>query len=207
MTKCCATAGEFPMKSSFPISNVRIILTAIMLAILLSACNVNVKKNSAGEDKNVQIDTPVGRLHVSDDAKASDTGLPVYPGARPVEKEDDGNDKSANVNIVTSFFGLKVVAVGYETDASLEKVKDYYQGQLKKYGEVLVCRSSGVNASTDFKHDSHSEVLTCEQNSGDNFELKAGIRDNQHIVSIEPRDKGCKFSLVYVKMRGKEETI
>lgn len=176
--------------------------------MLLTGCNVDVQKSANGKDKNVQIDTPVGRLHVSDDAKASETGLPVYPGAQPAPQEDDGNKNNANLNIMTSFFGLKVVAVAYETDDPVDKVRDYYQGQLKKYGRVLVCRSSGVNASTNFNdNDSKSQSLSCEQNSGNNFELKAGVHDNQHIVSIEPRDKGCKFALVYVQMHGKETTI
>ena len=42
--------------------------------------------------------------------------LPVYPGARPKEKDEDGDEKSANVDISTSAFGLKVVAIEYETN-------------------------------------------------------------------------------------------
>jgi hypothetical protein len=189
-----------------PVNDVRIVMT-IALAMLLSACNVNVKKDANGKDKNVQIDTPVASLHVSNDAKASDTGLPVYPGSTLVPKEDNGNNSDANLNIQTGFFGLKVVAVAYESDDSVEKVKGYYQSQLKKYGNVLECRSSGYSAGTNFRDDSKSETLTCEQSSGNNYELKSGIRDNQRIVSIEPRDKGCKFTLVYVQMHGKETTI
>lgn len=181
---------------------------AIAACLLFAACSVNVKKNNDGSDKNVQINTPVGQLHVSNDAKAIDTGLPVYPGAQLASDDTDANKNNANVNIATGFFGLKVAAIAYDTNDSADSVKDYYLGQLKKYGAVLTCHSSGVNASTNFDHgDSDSEKLVCEQDSGKNYELKSGVRDNQHIVSIEPRDHGCKFTLVYVRIRGKESTI
>jgi hypothetical protein len=185
------------------------ILAIVTGLLLISACNVNVQKSANGQDKNVQIDTPVGKLHISKDAQGKDTGLPVYPGARIVEKEGNGNDSNANLDFLTGFFGLKVVAVEYESDDSLDKVKTYYQGQLKKFGNVLECHSTGASTNT-YAHghdDSKSEALTCEQNSGDHIELKAGVRDNQHIVSLEQQDKGCKFALVYVKIRGKETSI
>ena len=185
------------------------ILAILAGLLLISACNVDVQKSANGQDKNVQIDTPVGKLHISKDAEGKDTGLPVYPGAHVVEKEDNGSDSNANINFLTGFFGLKVVAVEYESDDSLDKVRSYYQGQLKKFGSVLECHSSGPSANAQYGSgdDSKSEALTCEQNSGDHVELKVGVRDNQHIVSLEQKDKGCKFALVYVKIRGKETSI
>ncbi len=185
--------------------NSRVALIGLCLPLLF-ACSVNVKKDANGNEKNVQIDTPVASLHVSKDATANDTGLPVYPGARQLEKVD-GNDKSANVNIQTGFFGLKVVAVEYQTDESVEKVKNYYDDQLKKYGNLLECRAGTVAVNPGFGDDSKSEALTCEQTSGSNFELKAGTPHNQHVVSIQPNGKGCKFALVYIQMHGKEATI
>jgi hypothetical protein len=47
---------------------------------------VNVKKEKNGEDKQVDISTPVGGIHVSKDANVADVGLPVYPGARLKQK-------------------------------------------------------------------------------------------------------------------------
>ena len=43
----------------------------------------------------------------------ADVGIAVYPGARLKQKDSDGNDKSANVNISSFGFGLKVVALEY----------------------------------------------------------------------------------------------
>jgi len=179
-----------------------IILTAVFM---FSACNVNVKKNEQGEDKNVDIKTPFGEIHVDKGADVKDTGLPVYAGARVKQKGDNGDEKNANVNISTAGFGIRVVAVEYESDDAPAKLISYYKDQLKKFGNVLECHTSGHQYG--YNNDSHSDELKCEGNSGNNIELKAGTKNNQHIVSIEPRDKGANFALVYVRLRGKEDTI
>jgi hypothetical protein len=194
------------MKSNFSIFRWTMMVLPVM-AVLFSACNVDVKKTADGKGKNVQIDTPVAHLHVSENADASETGLPVYPGAKVFNEDDDQNHQNANVNIGTSFFGLKVVVVKYESDDSVDKVKEYYRRQLEKYGNFLECKANTVAINPGFGDDSKSDALVCEQNSGDNLELKAGSKRNQHVVSIEPQGKGCKFTLVYVQMHGKDTTI
>ncbi|MGA7045671.1 MAG: hypothetical protein WBY98_05345, partial [Candidatus Sulfotelmatobacter sp.] len=67
--------------------------------LLLLACSVNVQKGGNGQDKQVDIKTLLGGVHVSKQADVSDIGLAVYPGARLKEKDSDRSDKSANVNI------------------------------------------------------------------------------------------------------------
>src|ERR1700752_3405220 len=73
-------------------------LTAFALLILLPACSLNVKKNEKGEGEKVDIQTPVGGIHVSQDANPRDTGLPTYPGARQKEKSSQHDGNNANVN-------------------------------------------------------------------------------------------------------------
>ena len=108
---------------------------AILAALLLPACSVNVKKEQNGEDKQVDINTPVGGIHVSKGANVADVGLPVYPGARLKQKDSDGNDKSANVNISGFGFGLKVVALEYESDDSPAKARRLLQGSAEEVRE------------------------------------------------------------------------
>src|SRR5450432_2868576 len=110
---------------------------AILSALLLPACIVNVKKEKNGEDKQVDISTPVGGIHVSKNADARDVGVPVYPGARVKQKDSDGSDKSANVNISGLGFGLRVIALEYESDDTAAKIVAFYKDQLKQYGTVL----------------------------------------------------------------------
>jgi hypothetical protein len=178
-------------------------------ALLLPACSVNVKKEQNGEDKQVDISTPVGGIHVSKGANAADVGLAVYPGARLKQKDHDGSDKSANVNISGFGFGLKVVALEYESDDSPAKLIAFYRDQLKKYGNnVLECHTTHLDVNTDMKgEDSTSHELTCEGASGSDVELKVGTKENQHIVAVEPDGKGSSFSLVYVHTHGKDAEI
>jgi len=181
---------------------------AAVIALLLPACSVNVKKQQNGEDKQVDIDTPVGGIHVSQGANVGDVGLAVYPGARLKQKDSDGEDKSANVNISSFGFGLKVVALEYESDDSPAKLVAYYKDQMQKYGHVLECHTSHLDVNTDMKRSNHSSnELACEGTSGSNIELKVGTKENQHIVAVEPEGKGSSFSLVYVRTHGKDAEI
>ena len=144
-------------------SNSRLLLivgVAFSALMVLPGCNVNVNKDSEGQEKKVDIETPVGQLHVSKAADVRDVGLPVYPGARRKEKSDDGHESSANVNISSSLFGLKVVAIEYLSDDSPEKLIAYYTGQLKKYGNVLECHTGENHAGADVDPDDDDPTTT-----------------------------------------------
>lgn len=188
-----------------------VISSAAML--LAAACDVNVKKEANGKDKQVDISTLVGGIHVSEQAQASDTGLSVYPGARPKPDSSDGNNKSANVNISGFGFGIKVVALKYDSDDEPTKVISFYKNQLKKYGNVLECRTSDLNLDMKIESDDsegNSNELTCSKTDtgkGGTIELKVGKKDDQHIVAVEPEGKGSSFSLVYVRTHGKNADI
>lgn len=173
---------------------------------VLSGCSVNVKKEANGQDKQVDIKTLLGGVHVSKQADVSDVGLPVYPGARLKEKASDGNDKSANVNISGFGYGIRVVALEYESDDAPAKVLSFYKDQLKKYGNVLECHTSRGNWNVNTGKSSSSE-LTCEGSGGKDIELKVGKKDDQHIVAVQTDGKGSSFSLVYVRTHGKDADI
>src|ERR1044071_5770781 len=144
------------------LTNLKFGWIAITALLLLPACSVNVKKGENGQDKNVDIHTPVGDIKVDKDADARDTGLPVYPGARIRHDDDDKNSKSANVNLSFGEYGLKVVALEYESDDAPEKLISFYQAQLKKYGTVVECHvhSHGGHVQAEIKQD--SDALTCD---------------------------------------------
>ena len=190
-------------------SAVSILVGLLGLVILVSGCSVNVKKDDEGKGKKVDIQTPVAGLHVSNEPDVQDTGLPVYPGATRKQKKDgDSDETGANVNIATSLFGLKVVAVEFLSNDSPDKVMAFYKDKLGKYGSVLECHkhkgggSVSVNSSDE---ESKSRQLKCEgDNSGDVVELKVGTQEKQHIVSIQPKDKGTDFALVFVQTHGKD---
>jgi hypothetical protein len=195
-------------------NNSRLALTLTLGALLaLPACDINVKKDNQGQEKNVDIETPVGGLHVTKDADVRDTGLPVYPGAQRKEKSNDGDENSAHINISTSLFGIKVVAIEFLSDDPPDKLVTYYKDQLKKYGNVLECRTNERHIGTNMNGEDtsgDSKKLKCEgDQNGKTIELKVGTEQNQHIVSIKPGDnsKGSDFGLVYIQMRGGKDTI
>lgn len=193
--------------TKFTISTLALTLV-VGVTMLVSACSVNVKKEKDGEDKQVDIKTPVGGIHVSKGANPEDVGVAVYPGARLKERDSGGGDKSANVNISGFGFGLKVVALEYESNDSPDKVVAYYKDQLKKYGNVLVCHTRHLDVDADMKGENRlSHELTCDGSSGSNIELKVGTKENQHIVAVESQGSGSSFSLVYVRTHGKDAEI
>jgi hypothetical protein len=193
----------------FGYARLRDLLVAVIVGLLLSACSIKVKKEPNGEDKQVDIRTLVGGIHVSKEADLADVGLALYPGARPKEKTNDGDDKSANVNISGFGFGIKVVALQYASDDSPAKLVAFYRDQLRKYGRVIECRSS-KQLDLDMRvprSGGEPHELTCNGTSGSNVELKVGTKENQRLVEIEPEGKGSSFSLVYVRTHGKTADI
>jgi hypothetical protein len=192
-----------------------LIAVAFTLWLTLLACSVSVKDHGEDGAKKVDISTPIGGLHVDENADVRDTGLPVYPGARPKAKTDDGDKKSANVNLSAFGYGLKVVALEYESDDPPAKIIAYYQDQLKKYGNVLQCHSNHVKIDDDdtpFLGGKKGYVvgskLRCDDDdSGKTVELKSGTGDNQHLVSVDPEGKGSDFAIVWLRVRGKEGDI
>lgn len=187
------------------------LLLACVALLVLPACSVNVKKGENNEEKNVDINTPVGGIHVSKSADVKDTGLSLYPGSRPAQKEGDDEEKSANVHINSPLFGLRVVAQEYQSDDAPEKLISYYSNELKKYGKVLECHTSwhgkDVSVHTGRDSDKGSKELTCDNDQGKAVELKVGTEDHQHIVAIQPEGKGSKFALVFVDVHSKDDTI
>ena len=186
------------------------VLAAVVLTIL-PACSINVKKADNGEDKKVDIETPMGGIHVSKGADARDTGLSVYPGAKQKQENKDGEEKSASVNISAGMFGLRVVAIEFLSDDPPDKIAAYYKDQLKRYGAILECHTDNrqgdagdVDVHLGKDGDKNSSQLSCEHSNGKTLELKVGTKQNQHIVAISPQDsgKGTDFALVYLQTRG-----
>lgn len=177
---------------------------------LLPACSINANDKDQNGDKHVDIKSPMGDLHVSEQADIRDSGLTVYPGAKPAPKEDKDDAKSANVNLSIPGFSLKVVAAEFLSNDPSDKIIAYYNKELPKYGKPIQCRGeySGGHGKYDTK-DELSKSVSCGSDSrGDAVELKVGTEGNQHIVSVKSTGQGTRFALVYVRIHtGKDDTI
>ncbi len=182
-----------------PIRKLMIAFAAAAMLLAVAACNIQHQKD--GDKEKVNIQTPVGGIKVNTDADVKDVGLAVYPGAQRRQKNEGGDHNSANVNISSSLFGVKVVALEYTSNDSPEKIKEFYKKELGKYGDVLDCKG-GV-------HEDGNQIRCQEgQEHTDRTELVVGTKERQHIVSIKPSgNSGTEFGLVYVQTRGKEGAL
>ncbi len=183
----------------------------LVALVVLPACSINVKDKKAGDgESRVDIKTPMGDIHVNEQPDIRETGLSLYPGAKPAQKEDSDDKKSANVNISGPGFALKVVAAEFTSDDASDKVIAYYNKELQKYGKVVQChghwRGDHVGNVSNGK-DSAKPVSCDNENSGSSVELKVGTEDNQHIVAVDREGTRTKFALVYVRTHGKDDTI
>lgn len=130
-------------------------------------------------------------------ASAKDVGLPVYPGSKPHREES--NDSSANLGLWGGGSGFKLAVLKMETPDAPDKVAAFYKKALSKYGKVLDCTNK-----QDKEDETNSKVLTCGSDKPENGGMifKAGAKDKQHIVGIEPKGKGTVYNLIYVSVWG-----
>jgi hypothetical protein len=196
-------------------------LGALFAALLvLPACSINAsdKHNSKDGETHVDIKSPMGDLHVSEQADIRDAGLSLYPGAKPAPKDDSDDKKSAKVNLSLPGFSLKVVAAEFTSEDATEKIIAYYNKELQRYGKPIQCRgawSDGahINKSAgdkdkDKDKDADKPVSCDGDGSGNSVELKVGTEGNEHVVSVKPNSTGSRFALVYVRMHtGSDTTI
>jgi hypothetical protein len=183
---------------------------SLVFALALGLSSIGLAQDSDSKDKNLDVRSSLGDLHVGSDADAKRIGVPLYPGARL--KVKDNNNDQANLSILTDAFGMKLLVASYLSNDSPGQVLDFYRDKLKKYGKVLEChspkRSTEVDANDD-KDSAHGKELKCDEKSGPVTELKVGTEDNQRVVAVEAGDggKGSDFSLVYLHTRGKSGDI
>jgi hypothetical protein len=186
----------------------RTAIVAIMIAatVLMTGCRIESDKRNGND--NVKIATPFGGMTVktNDNVVVEGLGLAVYPGAELVKK--DKNNGAADVNMSFGSFQLRVKAASYRTQDSPDQVTTFYRKALGRYGDVIECqkdKSVGTPTQT-------AEGLTCDNEKENHvyvnddesgkMELKAGSKQHQHIVAIDPEGNGTKFGIVALDLPG-----
>jgi len=178
----------------------------ITATAMMSGCRIESDKRNGND--NVKIATPFGGMTVkTNDAVVTEgLGLPVYPGAELVKK--DKNNGAADVNMSFGSFQLRVKAASYRTQDSPDKVSAFYRKALGRYGDVIECQNNkpvGTPTSTEegltCDNDKENHITVNEDMSGKS-ELKAGSKQHQHIVAIDPDGNGTKMGLVALDLPG-----
>jgi hypothetical protein len=170
------------------------------------AANSLLAQEAKDKDLSVTVqgpDTDAGLL-VSAHATAKEVGLPIYPGAIPHKDTDKDDSPAAKLGLWGSSFGFKLVVLKMESKDTPRKVAEYYQKALTKYGSVLDCTHPAPAKDTD---DQKSAKLTCGDDKPDKGGMlfKAGTKEKQHIVGVQPNGSGTIFQLLYIEARGEKK--
>jgi hypothetical protein len=179
----------------------------VVLGILLVAALPLAAQDNKDSGKT---ESEMGRNSIgfiaSKEASAKDVGLPLYPGARP---HKDTSDESAAVQLGLwgGGSGFKLAVLKLESNDAPEKVAAFYRRALAKYGKVVDCDDS-TKATGEKKKGNSSNELGCEEDRLDKGELvlKAGTKEEQHVVGIKASGDLTIFQLVYVEARGSESS-
>lgn len=167
---------------------------AAVVVLPITGCGIDVHEAERG--KSVDIKSVLGDVSVRTNVANPETGLAVYPGAQPLREH--GEHESANVNVASRWFGVRVVAAKYESRDAQDKILEFYRREMKTYGPVTECRGN-----VDFRGSHGNRRAVCkEQPSSDDVQLAAGSEGRQRIVAVKPRGDGSEFSLVYVNTQG-----
>jgi len=166
------------------------LLNILVVAATLAALGSTVRLATAQNEDGAGI-------VFSKNASSADVGLPVYPGAKP--HKDPGSDTdAARFGLWGGAFGLKLAVIEFQSSDGPAKIAHYYRKALSKYGTVLDCTNGGP------VHDDSSNALACDDKPAKNggFVFKAGTKEKQHIVEIEPNESGSTFALLYLRTKG-----
>jgi hypothetical protein len=182
---------------------------AIMVLILLVAVAVPAAdaQDQSNPDKSSKNDNISASFDLGKDASAKDVGLPLYPGSH---RHQDSKDDSSSLNMGFSggSSGFKMAMLKMDSTDSPDKIAAFYRKALAKYGKVLTCSGPGAEASADASKDSaKSTDLSCDHNKPDQseIELKAGTKQNQHVVGIKLEGAVTTYQLVYIETHGLDD--
>jgi hypothetical protein len=167
-----------------------LLVKALLFAVVTLAADfawvgpaAGAQEEGKDQDKNgVVLKTPQGGFEVSGKVKASQTGLPVYPGAKPMAETDkDGS----NLTFSLSREGkpdVHFLVAKLETPDSAEQVREYYK---KKLG----------NRVTKFVDKDKDGNMVFEMKETENSGKFVGIKSREGMTEIDlVRLEGIKFS-------------
>lgn len=167
-----------------------------------SAGSSNRQDSNQGKTKK----TKSAGFILRDDATPEEVGLPPYPGSQRLKEKSD-ESSAVQLGLWGRSGGFRLVVLKLGSDDAPAKIAAFYRKALSKYGPVLDCSkpdSSQKKASSQKKESEESKALACDDDnpSAGGFLLKAGSKDKQHIVGVEPEGSRAKIALIYLESPG-----
>jgi hypothetical protein len=161
------------------------------------------EKKDSGKSESEMDRNSIGFI-ASKEASAKDVGLPLYPGARS-HKDKSEENPAVQLGLWGGGSGFKLAVLKLESDDTAEKIAKFYRKALAKYGKVVDCSDSSKVTGEEKKGNSSHE-LSCEDEQPESGErvLKAGTKEEQHVVGIKADAGLTVFQLVYVEARGSD---
>ncbi len=178
---------------------VGVICCVFGVVVFVSWNSASARAFPRGQDKNG------AGITFSKQATPKEVGLPAFPGAK-LRKDEKDDSASMQMGLWGSTFGFKLAVMKMESNDAPEKIAEFYKKALAKYGTVLNCSDPSPKAPGKDKAGS-SKRLECDDDKPEKGGLlfKAGTKEKQHIVGIQPNGQGSLFQLVYVEARGDEK--
>lgn len=177
----------------------------VFCAVVGAAALISAGSARAGGRNRGAQDKDGAGVTFSKQATAKDVGLPVYPGSK-ARKDEKDDSASVQMGLWGGSFGFKLAVMKMESSDAPEKIADYYKKALAKYGTVLNC--SDGSQKTDGKDKSgSSNKLECDDDKPEKGGMlfKAGTKEKQRVVAIQPNGTGSLFQLVYVEAKSDDK--
>jgi hypothetical protein len=156
-------------------------LTTLALALMLGA-------RTAHSDDKASVATPFGSISAK--AKGAPefvAGMPEYPGAHRTKGDPDGD--GAQVTLKLPVISMKMQALRYETDRSVDEVAAFYHVQLAKLGKL--------NESDEGPH---TDMGDFHWTPGPGQHTIAAQGENRvYMATMKRHGSGCQFALVGIK--------
>jgi hypothetical protein len=178
---------------------------AVLCAVFGAVALISASSAEAGGGNRRAQDKDGAGVTFSKQATAKDVGLPTYPGSR-ARKDEKDDSASVQMGLWGGSFGFKLAVMKMESNDAPEKIAEFYKKALAKYGTVLNCSDGSAKGDAKDKGGS-SNKLECDDDKPEKGGLlyKAGTKEKQHIVAVQPNGTGSLFQLVYVEARGDDK--
>jgi len=138
---------------------------------------------------------------INKDVNARNLGLPMYPGSWP-RKDKDDDDSAAHIWAMAGLFGFKLAVMKLGTHDDPGRVAMFYRNALSHYGAVIDCSKGSAMMGHHEPESSHRLDCHDDHPKPGEIELKAGFKDDMHVVDVKPNGHGSDIDLVYVSLKG-----